>query len=304
MLKNFHLAAIVKQASTPRLLQVPLSQALQHNLADSWQEQYDKFLNRGRGFFRSNRVDQIEFNPGYNPEAHECFRLSYELPDWLAPEDSTTVSELDTIREEKLLNSISGIVAFARDENDEELVLFQNFSRSHVIQPGRFLFLRKDTYQSTEHPGLTLGSKLVAVYQAVGKNLLFRNFRTVNSFLPLADFYKEASEREIREVLAHAHLASENPDVLATDTNQWFRKRFAMLKDSGVLDKFTVKQIQQRSKDYKGYDVAIRILKGKIVFPAEKSAAKRLLQFLNEELYRGPITENLYETNSKRKAAQ
>ena len=30
--------------------------------------------------------------------------------------------------------------------------------------------------------------------------------------------------------------------------------------------------------------------------------AKKLLQFLNEELFRGAITETLYETNSKREA--
>ena len=70
-----------------------------------------------------------------------------------------------------------------------------------------------------------------------------------------------------------------------------------MLKDSGVLDKFSAKEIKSRSK---GYDVSITIQKGKIGFPADKSASKKLLQFLNEELFRGAITETLYETNSKR----
>ncbi len=125
------------------------------------------------------------------------------------------------------------------------------------------------------------------------------NLRTVNTFLPLADFYEEASEQQIREVLAHKRLAPEDGDALATESNQWFRKRFAMLRDSGVLDQYSAKQIQARSK---GYDVEIHISKGKIVFPAEKPAAKKLLQFLNEELFRGAITETLYETNSKREA--
>ena len=43
---------------------------------------------------------------------------------------------------------------------------------------------------------------------------------------------------------------------------------------------------------------------GKIVFPSDKSAVKKILQFLNEELFRGAITETLYETNSKRQADQ
>jgi hypothetical protein len=106
-------------------------------------------------------------------------------------------------------------------------------------------------------------------------------------------------QRCLREILAHQKLAAENVDVLATDTNQWFRKRFALLSDSGVLDKFSAKQIQTRSK---GYGLEIHIVKGQIVFPQAKPAAKKLLQFLNEELFRGPITDTLFEANSKREA--
>ena len=131
------------------------------------------------------------------------------------------------------------------------------------------------------------------------QKLLFHNFRTTNTFLPLADFYEEASENEIREVLAHDLLAPEDIDVLSVEANQWFRKRFAMLKDSEILDKYSARQIQSHSK---GYEIDIKIKSNRIVFPAEKTAAKRLFQFLNEELYRGPITETLYETNSKREA--
>ena len=190
-------------------------------------------------------------------------------------------------------------MAFSRNKDDEELVLFQHFSRSHVIRPGRFLFLQNNTYKTTQRAGLTLDSKLSAVYVPGYRKLLFHNFRTVNTILPLAEFYEEASEQQIKEVLGHKLLAPEDADALAAGANQWFRKRFAMLRVSGVLDTFSAKEIQARSK---GYDVAIRLSKGKIVFPADKPAAKKLLQFLNEELFRGAITNTLFETNSKREA--
>ncbi|HEY2931068.1 MAG TPA: hypothetical protein VGK99_04925 [Acidobacteriota bacterium] len=291
MLENFQLVAVVKQGQI-RLLRIPLHQSLQQKLAESWQVQFDAFV---------GDVQEIDFNPGYQPEQHERFCLQdYDLPDSLANETSQTIQNLDPINNnEALVDSIKGIVAFARDAEGAELVLFQNFSRSHVIQPGRFLFLQNNTYKTTEHSGLTLDSRLSAVYLPVDRKLLFHNFRTVNSFLPLADFYEEASEQQIRDVLAHERLAAEDADALATDSNQWFRKRFAMLRDSGVLDQYSAKQIQQRAK---GYDVEVHISKGKIVFPAEKPAAKKLLQFLNEELFLGAITDTLYETNSKREA--
>jgi len=292
MLENLQLAAIVKQGAQTRLLRIPLQQDLQKTLAASWENQYQAFV---------ADVQEIDFNAGYQPEDHERVCLQdYALPEWLANETSQTTLDLDAIsNNEALLDSIKGIAAFARNGDGEELILFQNFSRSHVIRPGRFLFLQNDTYETSQRPGLTLESKLSAVYLRDEGKLLFHNFRTVNTFLPLADFYQEASEQQILEVLDHKLLVAEDADALATDSNQWFRKRFAMLRDSGVLDKYYAKQIQSRSK---GYNVEIHVSKGKIVFPADKPAAKKLLQFLNEELFRGAITETLYETNSKREA--
>lgn len=291
MLEYFQLVAIVRQAQQTRLLRIPLHQALQDELARSWAAQYEAF---------ADGVDEIDFNAGYTPESHERFRLNdYRLPDWLNGESSQTAGDLDAINnDDALFDSTKGLVAFARDDG-AEVILFQNFSHSHVIRPGRFLFLQNNTYETTERPGLTLDNKLSAAYLGVDQKLLFHNFRTVNTFLPLEDFYEEASTEQIREVLNHQALTAEDVDALAVDSNQWFRKRFAMLRDSGMLDRYTVKQIQQRSRSY---DVDVRIREGKIVFPADKAAAKKLLQFLNEEIFRGAITETLYETNSKREA--
>lgn len=292
MLENFQLTAIVGQGAQKRLLRIPLHQALQAHLAEQWSEQYQTFI---------EDTEQFAFNPGYKPEPHERFRLNnYELPEWIADEDSQSVDDLDSLTEhDEQLDSVKGVVAFGRSEGGESLLLFQNFKPSHVIRPGRFLFLQNDTYESAQRPGLTLDDKLSAVYWPNNQTLLFHSFRNVNTFLPLADFYQEASEQEIRDILGHELLQPEDEDALAVNTNQWFRKRFAMLRDSGVLDNYTAEQIRDHSE---GYEVDVQVEDDKIVFPAEKRQAKRLLQFLNEEIFRGAITETLYETNSKREA--
>lgn len=292
MLSNFHLAALRKHQAQTELFHIPLHQALQDLLAKTWGQQLGVF---------TNNVKEITFNAGYKPENHERFRLSdFDFPEPLHGINSLNVQELSSISQhEDTMDSIKAIVAFCRHNAGEELVLFQNFSRSHVIEPGSFLFLRNNTYESAVRPGLQLDNKLSAVYSAQEKRLLFHNFRVTNTFLPLAEFYEEASEEAIRQILSHKHLAPEDVEALAIDANQWFRKRFAMLRDSGVLDQYSPQQIKNRSKNY---DVEVQIAKGRIVFPADKGAAKRLLQFLNEEIYRGAITDTLYETNSKREA--
>ncbi len=293
MLENFHLAAIVKERGRTRLLQIPLRRNLQTDLAESWEHQNIKFV---------EGIEKIDFNAGYSPEKHERFCLpDYDPPEWLANENSQTIESLDTIADDdEIVDSIAGIVAMARDVQGAEVVLFQNFTRSRVIRPGRALFLDGNTYNSVERPGLILEMTLSAVYRPTHHELLFHSFRTVNTFLPLVDFYQEASEQEIKEVLQHSLLAAEDAEATAADANQWFRKRFAMLRDSGILNKYSATEIQSRAN---GHDVSVEVSDDRIIFPAKKAEAKKVLQFLNEELYRGPITETLYETNSKRAAS-
>ena len=249
MLENFHIAAIIKQGAQTQLLQIPLHQRLQDSLVESWEEQYEAFMNERQ---------EIDFNVGYKPDEHECFCLqNYDPPDWLAEEDSQTISDSGAIgRNQELLHAIKGVAAFAQNDQGEEVVLFQNFGPSRVIRPGRFLFQEGGTYRSPRRSGLTLDRKLSAVYLSSDRKLLFESFRIVNSFLPLADSYKEASEQEILVVLNHNLLASEDPNAIAIGASLWFRQRFAMLKDSGVLDNYSAQDIQSRSQ---GYDVSIRV---------------------------------------------
>ena len=292
MLKNFQLAAISKDGHEFSLRQIPLKQSLQEQLAKAWWSHFQAFIEDAL---------EIDFDPGYSPEEHELFCVEdYELPSWLDSESSHTATTLDTlVGDEESLDSVKGLVAFAQTSGNEEVMLFQNFNRSHVIHPGRFLLLSHDTYESVEKPALTLDGHLSAVVTPSDKKLLFRSFRTTNTFLPLSEFYREASEADIRDTLSHGHLAPEDLETTVANGNQWFRKRVAMLRDSGILDKYSVQEIKDHSN---GFEVDVQIERGKIVFPSNKAAAKRLLQFLNEEIFRGAITEVLYETNSRREA--
>ena len=294
MIRNLHLTAIINQGHQRSLQRIPLEQSLQNDLTSSWQEQYVAFMD-GR--------QEIGFNAGYKLEKHECFCLQdFDPPDWLAVEDSHTVSDnVALVINQTLYSNITGIAAFAQNDHYNEVVLFQNFSRSRVIQPGRHIFLEANTYRSSTQPGLTLDNRLSAVYLPGERKLLFKVFRFVNTFLPLGDLYEEVSDQEIRTLLSHPRLATEDPDAVIADSNQWSRKRFAMLRDSGVLDRYTSQELESRSD---GYDVSVEVSNGQIVFPSDRSEARKLLQYLNEERFRGPITNTLYETNSKRQADQ
>ena len=168
-------------------------------------------------------IQEIDFDPGYKLEKHECFCVhEYRLPNWLSTESSLTISDLEMLsNNEEQINFIKGIAGFARNEYNEETDTISNFTPSQVIRRRRSLLLQGSAYDNISHPVLTLGGKLSAVYQSKEHKLLFHNFRNVNTFLPLSDFYGEASEQEIRDVLSHEKLAPQDVDALAIDANQW-----------------------------------------------------------------------------------
>ncbi len=294
MLENLHLVALLKERNQLTLRRIPLVGELQATLTEQWQDQLDEFL---------REAEEVHFDPGYTPEAHERFSLqAFVLPEVVAAESSGSVRLLDPINmqgAEPFL--IRAILGFARQGDGSEIVLAQSFSKSHIIRPGQFLFLTRDTFETSNAPALSLRDHLTAVYYPAEQKLLFKNYRATNAIFSLVDFYKEATEEDIKAILSHDKLAPVDADALAKGASQWFCKRFALLKDSEVLEQYAVAQIVQHSN---GYDLDIQIDNAtgqdRIVFPAEKAPAKKLLQFLNEELFRGSITERLFETNSKR----
>ncbi|WP_044420509.1 hypothetical protein [Pseudomonas syringae group genomosp. 3] len=78
-------------------------------------------------------------------------------------------------------------------------------------------------------------------------------------------------------------------NALAKGANQSFCKRLGLLKDSEIFDQYTVTQIVQYANGY-DLDIQIDLTTGqdRIAFLTERAPAKKLLQFLNEELFRGP----------------
>ena len=292
MLTNFHLAALIKDRDKYELFQIPMHRSLQSTLAKLWDKQLETL---------TKDVTEIPFTPGYNPDDSERFVIpGFTMPEGLVDMDSSKVHQMETFHSKDVpMEEIKAVVGYARDAKGKELALFQTFNRSHIIRPGRFLLLSNETYVTSEEPGLALGDKLAAKYDRDTKKLLFRSFHLTNIFLPLAEYYSEATEEEIREVLDHELIEPEDADELAVDASQWYRKHFAMLRDSDILNTYSASEIKRKSR---GYDVDIKVRDGQIVFPASRSGARRVLKFLTEELFRGAITDTLYETNSKRVA--
>ena len=294
MFKECELAAIITKDTQKELRYIPLSRNLQNTIKDELECQYNSFF---------NMVEQIiNFDPGYELSQHELFCLhEYELSHRLGHENSASISDFDPIQNnERQMSLIKGIAAFVKNEMDEDLILFQRFMPAQVIRPKLSFIWDLGTLRKIDDPGFMLGKYLSAVYKSGERKLLFNNFYNANLLLSLPKDFKEASSEKIREILSHKLFEPEDIELFSTNSNQWFRIRFALLEHSGILNKFTALEFQACSEEC-NIHIQLSDDKKKIVFPSNEVEARELLQFLNQERFRGPITNELFETNSKKK---
>lgn len=291
MLEDFHLGAITRQGDLFRVRRIPLLQQVQNDLAEEWSNQFDAL---------GERTEEVKLDLGYSLDPDQIFAIDdFILPPWLIQPATVEFPDIARLSTDiKSLLTIKGTVAFASHQQYGSVLLFQNFTRTKVIRPRTFLILERDTFSSPGSAALALDSKLSAVYLAQENELKFLDFRSVNTFLPLDDVLREATSGEIRELLLHPKLKTENLDRWANERNQWFKKRFSMLRESSVLDDYSVEFLRDKGATL---EVDVQLSDDKIIFPSDAKSGKRLLQLLVEDLFLGALSGDLYETNSKRR---
>ena len=296
MFYNFHIAAISKRSKMSLRL-IETHGALNDTLIRNWSSQFRDFI---------LETEEIDFTVGYSPGPGEHFSICpYNLPPWLVNKNSENARNIDTFdRNENIINSITGIVAFTRDNKGKELMLFQNFTKGHIIQPGGYVFWGPDahsdpnSYKAADRRLLRFDNKLSAVYLPEERKLLFDSYRNVNTFLPISDSYYIASKEDILNILDHELFECNDKNTIVNHSTQFMRRRFAILKDSEILDVLSAEKVKEQGDKH---NINIQINNDKIIFPTENDQARILLQFLNQEIFQGSLTNEIFETNSKKK---
>lgn len=289
------LLALLQRGRKREVRRLAMEQPLQNEVAGMFAEQARSLVDPG--------LERIPFDAGYKPDDDQVFIIKhFKMPRELL----TAIGDVHGVEKLSLTSSdpppIKALVAVEHppEKDKAPTIYFQHFTPSRVIHPKRSLFFAGGTFSLSNSPGITLGSKLAAVH--LDHDLVFSDFRSVNAFLDLADYFKEATKEEIAGILTSS-FAVTDAQKIAGKASQWARKRFAMLRDSNVLTKFKPAQIMAEAKKFQ-VNVETKSVDGedRVVYPDNPGEAKKLLQFLNEEIYRGPLSQQLYETNSKRAA--
>lgn len=278
---------------TREIRHLRVNRNVQDELAGKFREESAEYL---------NDTEAVEFDPGFNPDEGELFRLpEYELPEELVrgglrPHHFPHV-EVNMVQP----GNVRAIVGVDVADGEIQLAVFKAVSRAQVL--GRdgwnLVFFEGNTMNRLTNGGLTIPDRVDAVFR--NGTLYFHSLRNASRFLDLAERFREASDEVVSEFLEAAPVSYEDEEGVFDLLDSWCRRRISMLAQRPIWRDIGVRQIRERARDF-GVDVKIRRRRGTelLVLPETRAELKQLLRLLNDDFLLSTLTNTRYLTNSKR----
>lgn len=271
-----------------------LNREAQVKLCEAFSENAKKFIH--------GDIEEVVFDGKYKPDENEILTInSYAMPKDIlsALEEPTAVDEL--IIDEDNLPKIKGIFTGIFD-GANPTIAFQNFNQSQYLsKTSRLnLFHSENTFKLIEGTGISIPYRVDSLYY--NNKLLFFSFWHTKQIVDLSEYYREATDADIKEFMSHNSIYISEPDSFYSYSDNWIRRKIAFLRDSRMLDKIKPSNISEKAASY---EVEINYTvdeKGneQIVLPDDKQKIKEVLRFLDHDIYSSPITEERFISNSKR----
>jgi hypothetical protein len=269
--------------------------------AETHQEIVDLLAGQA-GHLTAEDINLIDYDPAYQPQEGEAFVVSFCLPEQLGGILKAPGLAADLSRGELEAGHIRAIIAAEAPWGDEQSrVLFQAFTLALAIRAPRFaLLLHQDTLRKVTQPGFSIGRQVDAIY-SVG-SLRFLNVFRVRQFLDIGPVLTPATDAQLRQFAKHKHLIAEDMDGFLAAADDLTRRRVAGLLQRRLLDRVRVKRVVSAAT---AFDLEVRTTKvngkAKIVLPTDRGALKRLITFLDENVYSSPLTGVAFQAGGKRK---
>lgn len=274
-----------------RIIRFPLSQVLQDEIKDLFERQSATFL---------NGIDTIvPFDGRYRPEEGELLSIEdFEDIDGL---EEAVANPLRVELYDPKIHSLDSVKALftAQEHNGQRKILIQLFENRRLIATkGLALFYSGNTFQKMSDAGLTMDTKLLAILEEGA--LKFQSFHYLRRVFDLSEYFNEATAEEVKTFAAHEKLAVADVAAFVANASAPIRKKIALIRQSGILEKFTTEQIVAAAQTF---NVVIHTSDdGRIAVPANSTELRRLLRFLDEDYYQSPLSQTHYISNSKRVA--
>lgn len=184
---------------------------------------------------------------------------------------------------------------------DDGKFYFQAFNKKNLLQRKMVLQICGDNaYSKMNNSAFIVDDKVHAIYEN-GK-LYFQSYTLANQIFSLIDFVTEATNGEI-DSFGNIAGISVDANVVKDIANVKTRRLVKLLSSTNNIATFIGKNAKTRTSLLKQYGIKAQInANNELELPTNNVAdLNRALEFLNEDIFKGVITNSLYRSNSKKK---
>lgn len=184
---------------------------------------------------------------------------------------------------------------------DDGKFYFQAFNKKNMLQRKMVLQICGDNaYSKMNNSAFIVDDKVHAIYEN-GK-LYFQSYTLANQIFSLIDFVTEATNGEI-DSFGNIAGISVDANVVKDIANVKTRRLVKLLSSTNNIATFIGKNAKTRTSLLKQYGIKAQInVNNELELPTNNVAdLNRALEFLNEDIFKGVITNSLYRSNSKKK---
>ena len=179
---------------------------------------------------------------------------------------------------------------------------FQIFNKKNMLQRKMVLQLFEygNVFTKMNNTAFIVEDKVHAIYEN-GK-LYFQSYTIANQIFSLIDFVTEATNTEI-ELFGEIKGIDVSAENIKHIANIKTRRLIKLLSSTNNITTFMRKASRTKTSLLKKYGINAQINgDNELVLPTDNVVElNRTLEFLNEDIFRGVITDSLYRSNSKKK---
>ena len=160
--------------------------------------------------------------------------------------------------------------------------------------------VNQNTFERLSSFGINILDNVDCVFSS--NVLLFSSYFSARQIFDLSNYYRVATDADVSNFINHNQIYVCNQETFESTADSWVRRKIALISDSGILNSLTANQIAEKASEY---NLTINLTEqdgsAKLSIPDDKKEIKNILKFLDEDIYRGPLSSATYETNSKRR---
>lgn len=250
-----------------------------------------------RGYMSlTNDKEAVVFDGKYKPDEDEMLYIKdFKMEDAILESIKNPLDICPFYPDKEETERIKAVFVGMQDKTNIRIA-FQKFKREqYITTKGINLFFNNKTFVEEKRFGISISETVDCVYE--DGELKFHSYYIARQLFDLKDYYRSATDGEVESFTELRNIQFDDVEMFKKQSDTGVRKRVASIIDSGILLKYSPKDIKKIGKST---GIEIKIQKDKIVIPKEKSQMKVVLGFLDEGVYKGAFSNETFMTNSKR----